>query len=139
MIYFEGNFEENFKEVLENHFSNELEAPAKPLLLESYLQTILIVKDEDAYFTFDPKPRDEKGELFGKDEWSAKIEEPVEEPPAEGEGEGESKKSTEEADEEGEQVRKESGGGDAEVMSEVLAEEELEKPEGEEGEEGEAK
>lgn len=36
-------------------------------------------------------------------------------------------------------MRKESGGGDAEVMSEVLAEEELEKPEGEEGEEGEAK
>lgn len=42
-------------------------------IIESTLNNLIIWKDNDLYFIFDPKPRDDMGNIYGWDEWSAKI------------------------------------------------------------------
>lgn len=76
-----GNFEEHLKTNLEEYFVESPEEPDKeynPLILESTPLTLVIWKKSGVYYIFDPKPRDDAGQVFGKDEWSAKVEEPIE-------------------------------------------------------------
>lgn len=112
----EGNFEENLKEALEKHFLNitpgetpeenieEETPPPKPLLLESNTLTLVLWKDDQLYYLFDPKSRDSRGEIFGKDLWSVKPPEPKID------SEDEEESEEEDEDEEG---ATEVGGGDA--------------------------
>ncbi|XP_044261040.1 uncharacterized protein LOC123009011 [Tribolium madens] len=63
-----GNFEENLRDDL-----GTLEV--FEAVLESPLMTVALWRDDNTYYLFDPQPRDERGQVFGKDGWSAKIEE----------------------------------------------------------------
>lgn len=122
----EGNFKENLKECLEKHFLNispvdedavgetenkpeeatDDETQPRPLLLESNTLTLVLWKDGQIYYLFDPKSRDTRGEIYGKDLWSVI-------PPPESES-GEEESEEEEEEEEGsEEGRSENGGGDA--------------------------
>lgn len=42
-------------------------------ILESPLLTVAIWRDGNLFYLFDPKPRDERGQVYGKDSWSIKI------------------------------------------------------------------
>lgn len=45
----------------------------REILIESSLINVVIWKDSNIFFVFDPKPRDETGHVYGADEWSEKI------------------------------------------------------------------
>ncbi|XP_044260521.1 uncharacterized protein LOC123008654 [Tribolium madens] len=70
-----GNFEDNLKEAFE-HLSlrvSEEGNEAFQSILESPMMTVSIWRDDNLIYLFDSKPRDERGQIYGKDEWSAKI------------------------------------------------------------------
>ncbi|XP_968612.4 uncharacterized protein LOC657031 [Tribolium castaneum] len=79
--YTTGNFEENITNDLEalNQRLAEGGSEIFQSVLESPLLTVSMWRDDNTFYLFDPQPRDERGQVFGKDEWSAKIEEPTEE------------------------------------------------------------
>lgn len=79
-----GNFEEHFKSKMEEFYSTPANRfnDDKELFITSNFYNVMTWFDGDVYYLFDPKPRDECGQVYGKEEWSAKIEP---EPEAEGE------------------------------------------------------
>lgn len=74
-----GNLEADLSTRLLEYFSDkEEETPEekehkKPLLLESEPMTLVIWKHSGIFYLFDSKPRDDTGQAFGKDQWSAKV------------------------------------------------------------------
>ena len=83
-----GNLEENLKTAMESLHErvNEQGHSAFQSIIESLYMTASMWRDDNLLYLFDPYPRDERGQVYGKDDWSAKVE-IVEE--GEGEYEGE--------------------------------------------------
>ncbi|EFA04883.1 hypothetical protein TcasGA2_TC014944 [Tribolium castaneum] len=108
-----GNFEDNLKEALESLSLRVGEEGNEVFqsILESPMMTVSLWRDENLIYLFDSKPRDERGQIYGKDEWSAKVvvagEGQDEEEGEEGEAEDEAKDTW--GDEGG---KDEMGGGD---------------------------
>lgn len=62
--------QEHLKETL----NMALPTTTSEIILESFGQTVAVWRDDNFWYMFDPKPRNEQGEIYGKDEWSAIIE-----------------------------------------------------------------
>lgn len=71
----EGNFANDFEKALMEYFSEKPidENDYKQLLIASDVYTILVWLDDSLFYLFDPKPRDDRGQIYGKEEWSLKI------------------------------------------------------------------
>ncbi|KAB0791417.1 hypothetical protein PPYR_03217 [Photinus pyralis] len=98
-----GNFEQNFWPQIKAFYQR---APASDndefeLLITSNLYNVATWFDGNVYYLFDPKPRDQFGQVFGKEEWSAKVDVPEDE-----EGGGDDPKFV------SEMAKKKLGGGD---------------------------
>ncbi|RZC38818.1 uncharacterized protein BDFB_004743, partial [Asbolus verrucosus] len=71
----QGNIEDNLTEAVNNlyEFSQHEGAETFQGILESLYMTASLWRDDVSIYLFDPKPRDERGQIYGKDDWSAKI------------------------------------------------------------------
>ncbi|XP_019769617.1 uncharacterized protein LOC109544047 isoform X1 [Dendroctonus ponderosae] len=98
----EGNIKETLKDALKTFFEKEQTDDDfnQEALLESKHYTVALWRDDKCFYAFDPRPRDKKGEVIGKDDWDPEPPEP--EPMSE-----ELSETEEEGDREGSEINEE--------------------------------
>lgn len=79
--YSQGNLEDNLKEAMESLDQRCAEEGLDLFqsIIESQYLTVVLWRDDNLYYLFDPQPRDERGQVYGKDDWSAKFDPEAEE------------------------------------------------------------
>ncbi|KAF5281689.1 hypothetical protein FQA39_LY17710 [Lamprigera yunnana] len=113
----EGDFENHFKALMNDFYAVPPVSAddEKELFITNNFYNVMTWFDGNVYYLFDPKPRDETGQIIGKEEWSAKIVEDEED----GIDLGTLKKAAMQ------KLRGEDGGGDGEdVMNRTLRDDE---------------
>ncbi|XP_023310426.1 uncharacterized protein LOC111691585 [Anoplophora glabripennis] len=124
----EGNIKESLKDALTSHFEQEQTDDNfnQEAMIESKPLTVVVWRDDVAFYYFDPKPRDKGGKVIGAEDWSDYEPPKNQEEKEEGtQGEQEGKEGEEEeaeqkefgaeldTDDDEEDAKREEGGGDS--------------------------
>jgi hypothetical protein len=124
-----GNLEENLKEGIEG-LNERVASEGNEVfqsIIESQYMTVSMWRDDNLFYLFDPRPRDERGQVYGKDDWSAKMvfdEEGYEEEGEAADNEADEAKEDEDKWQDDDDDRDEMAGGDnlGEYQSEQVME-----------------